>query len=259
MSGDSTPPVLRIEDLRVEVGEKQILRGVSLSVAAGEVVAVVGESGAGKSTLIAAILGLLPEGSRVRGAVELAGVDVLRATDGELAALRRSRVALVPQEPASAFHPMLRVGAQIAEPLHARGTPAPVIRRRLAELMARVGLPESDRVLDAYPHELSGGTLQRALVAGALATGAELLVADEPTASMDRMTEHAVLSAMMLERERRSLALLLVSHDLLRVASLATRTAVMWDGAIVEEGPSRRVLEDPQHPRARALMEGASA
>jgi ABC-type glutathione transport system ATPase component len=259
MSGEPTAPVLRIEELHVEVGAQPILRGVSLSVGVGEVVAVVGESGAGKSTLIAAILGLLPEGSRVRGTVELGGVDVLRASDRELAALRRHRVALVPQEPAAAFHPMLRVGSQIAEPLRRRGVSPREIRARLDALLQRVGLSESGRVLDAYPHELSGGTLQRALVAGALAVEAELLVADEPTASMDRMTEHAVLSAMMLERERRSLALLLVSHDLVRVASLATRTAVMWDGTIVEEGPSRRILEDPKHPRARALMEGASA
>jgi ABC-type glutathione transport system ATPase component len=259
MSGSPSPPVLRIEELFVEVDAKPVLRGVSLSMTEGEVLAVVGESGAGKSTLVAAILGLLPQGARVRGTVELAGVDVSRASDRELASLRRSHVALVPQEPGSAFHPMLRVGAQIAEPLRARGLSSGEIRARLDELLQRVGLAESARVLDAYPHQLSGGMLQRALVAGALATEATLLVADEPTASMDRMTEHAVLSAMMLERERRSLALLLVSHDLLRVASLATRTAVMWDGRIVEEGPSRRILEAPTHPCARALMEGASA
>jgi peptide/nickel transport system ATP-binding protein len=258
MSAACSPAALEVEGLHVQVGDRALLRGVSLSVAAAEVVAIVGESGAGKSTFIAAILGLLPDGARASGAVRSCGVDVLGASDRALAELRRERIAFVPQEPASAFHPMFRVGAQISEPLRARGFSRGAIADRLAELLRQVGLSESRRVLESYPHELSGGMLQRALVAGALATEPELLVADEPTASMDRMTEHAVLSAVMMARERRSFAVLLVSHDLLRVASLASRTAVMWDGTIVEAGPSRRMLEDPQHPRARALMEEAS-
>ncbi|MGH9151492.1 MAG: dipeptide/oligopeptide/nickel ABC transporter permease/ATP-binding protein [Acidimicrobiales bacterium] len=231
------------------------LDGVSLRVESGEVVGLIGESGSGKSTLVKAAAGLLRPPARVTGGtVLLHGDDLATLSAGELRRRRGDRVALVPQEAMSALNPVLRVGDQVAEVLRAhRPVTRAQARARAAELLDLVGI--DPRRAGAHPHQFSGGMRQRVVIAMALANEPALLVADEPTTGLDLVTAAEVLGLLAGLQAGLGMALLLVSHDVAAVLSLASRVVVLHSGQVVEEGPAARVAGTPSHPHTRALLD----
>jgi peptide/nickel transport system ATP-binding protein len=230
------------------------VRGVSLDVADGEVVGLLGESGCGKSTLLLALLGLLPASSRVRGSVRFRGRELLGLRESELRRVRGAEIGVVFQDPALALNPVRRVGPQVEEVLAAHREPRR--RRSREDAVARldeVGLPEPERLYDAYPHELSGGQRQRVVIAQALCCRPSLLLADEPTASLDSTTQAELLALLRSLRARFGLAVLTASHDLGTLAALSSRVLVMYAGGLVEAGTPAQVFSNPLHPYTRGL------
>ncbi|GAA0254817.1 ABC transporter ATP-binding protein [Cryptosporangium japonicum] len=252
--------LLEIRDLRVAYGDRPpAVDGVSLTVSAGEVVALVGESGSGKSTTAHAIAGLLPRGGRVTGgSITFNGRDLVRAGDRELRSLRGREIGLVPQDPMIALNPVQRVGRQVAEVLkihgQARGRAADA---RAVELLADAGLDSPESRARQYPHQLSGGMRQRALIALALACGPKLVIADEPTSALDVTVQRRILDHLETLIARTGTAVLLITHDLGVAADRAQRVVVAADGRVVEAGPTAEVLGAPKEPYTRALLNAA--
>ena len=244
--------VLRARGLRVTgPSGEALVGGVDLDLEAGRTLAVVGESGAGKTLTALALMGLVPAPARLDGgSVTLEGREITGLATRDLRAVRGARIALVPQDPAAALDPVMRVGAQIAEVLRVHGgLGRAAARAGAAEALAEVGVTRDD-----HPHRLSGGQRQRALIAMALAPGPRVLVADEPTASLDPTVQVAVLDLIARRRAEMGLAVMLISHDLGSVSRTADAIAVMYAGRVVEEGPARAVLSAPRHPYTAALM-----
>ena len=235
------------------------MRGVSLAVAPGEVVAVVGESGSGKSTLAHAVAGLLPGTGRVdTGRVTLGEQELTDLSDRAWRTVRGRRIGLVPQDPGVALNPVQRVGAQVAEVLKVHGL---ADRRgaaaRAVELLAEAGLPDAAARARQYPHELSGGMRQRVLIAIAIAARPQLLVADEPTSALDATVQRHILDRLDELVRASGTAVLLITHDLGVAADRADRLVVMHAGSVVEEGPVREVLAAPRDPYTRRLLDSA--
>ena len=253
-------PLMEIVDLSVEfVGDGapvQALNGVSLSLDPGQVLCIIGESGSGKSVTLRALLRLLPERrARISGAISFAGRDILAMPLPALRALRGREMAMVFQEPMTALDPVYTIGAQIAETVRRHmGAGAADARARALEMLERVGVPSAARRLDAYPHELSGGLRQRAMIALALSCGPQLLLADEPTTALDATVQIQVLLLMRQLQRELGMAIVFVTHDLGVAAEIADRVAVMYAGRIVEEGPVAEVLTDPRHPYTQGLL-----
>jgi peptide/nickel transport system ATP-binding protein len=249
--------LLEFDDLSVTYrtggGDVPAVRGVTLSVAAGEVVGVAGESGCGKSTLAATILRLQPPSAKVTGRVLFEGEDVLTMKWGALRTLRWAGASMVFQGALHSLNPVQRVGAQIAEPirLHEPGLSDKTIDGRVGELLEQVGLPAVRA--RAYPHQLSGGQRQRVMIAMALACRPRLIVADEPTTALDVMVQAQVLNVLKDLVSDLDVGLLMISHDLSVLADLCDRIAVMYAGRVVEHGPAGKVFTDPLHPYAAAL------
>jgi len=255
------PELLEIRDLQVAFptgsdGWLPVLRGVSLEVGVGEIVGLVGESGSGKTMLTLATLGLLPPPCSVRsGSISWRGEELLARSSEEMRRIRGGGIALVPQEPAAALTPVATIGTQLTEVLRAhRGLARAEARRRAAELLDEVALPEPERRLEEYPHQLSGGQRQRVLLALALAGRPSLILADEPTASLDASLQGRVLDAFVRARDERGLSILLVSHDLPLVAERCDRVYVLYAGEIVERATAREIFHRPLHPYGRALL-----
>jgi peptide/nickel transport system ATP-binding protein len=230
--------------------------GVSFTLDAGETLALVGESGCGKSLTALSILRLVdPPGRIVGGTVRLEGRDLLTLDERVMRAIRGREIGLVLQEPMTALNPVYTIGSQIAEALEvhglARGREA---RTRAIELLEAVRVPDPQRRVDDYPHQLSGGLRQRALMAAALACQPKLLIADEPTTALDVTIQGQILDLLRDLQARFRLALLLITHDLGVVAQQADRVAVMYAGRIVEEAPVRTLFRDPKHPYTRGLL-----
>lgn len=237
----------------------RVVDDVWLAVEAGEAMGVVGESGCGKTLTALSLVGLVPApGAIVGGHVEVCGVGVREAPEGELCRLRGAEVGLMFQEPSSALNPVRTVGSQVTEAARLRGGRS---RRELEEsaaaLLAEVGLDNPAEMLRAYPHQLSGGQKQRALLAAALSASPRVLVADEPTSALDSVNQARLVELLAELRARRGLALVFISHDLSLVASLAERITVLYAGETVEVGTAREVFGDPLHPYARALVGAA--
>jgi peptide/nickel transport system ATP-binding protein len=247
---------LSIRDLRVAIGAANVLRGVSLDVAPGEVRGLVGESGAGKSMLGRAMLGLLPVNAVITaGGIAFEGRDLLSMADAERRALLGRRIALIPQDPMTSLNPVKRVGAQLSALLrHHLGLSKRAALWRAAELLAEVAIREPARVLGLYPHEISGGMRQRVLIAMAFACDPALVIADEPTTALDVTVQRQVLQ--LVERLRRShgAAVLFVTHDLGVVAKICRTMTVLHAGRVLEEGDTADVLARPRHPYTRALL-----
>jgi len=255
--------ILEITDLSLSYvtglrARRRVVHGVSLTVPARSVVALVGESGSGKSTLAHAIARLLPPAGRIDGgSIRLGGTDLTALSESAMRAVRGKRIGFVPQDPMTSLNPTHRIGAQVGEAisLHERCTPEERETRVRALLQDAGFAPENlDRVLAAFPHELSGGMLQRVLIALAFACGPELIVADEPTSALDVTVATRVLDHLQELVARNGCSLLIITHDLVLAARRADRVAVMTNGEIVEVGPREQVLDGPTHPYTRALV-----
>jgi peptide/nickel transport system ATP-binding protein len=231
------------------------LRGVSLTLEAGATLGLIGESGCGKSLTALAIMGLLPDGSRLAGSIRLDGRELIGLPEREHAALRGRRMAMVFQEPMSALNPLHTLASQIGEPLRLhQGLSASAARAESLRLLERVQLPQASARLDAYPHQLSGGQRQRVVIAIALACRPALLLADEPTTALDATVQREVLDLLLQLVREDGMALLLISHDLAMMAQTVQQLAVMYAGQIVEHGTSADVLQTPAHPYTRGLI-----
>ncbi len=251
--------LLEIQNLDVSVGETSILKQVSLSLEAGQVLGLVGESGSGKSMTALSILGLTPQGAKTQGAIRFEGQDLTALSEADLCRLRGARIGMVFQEPMTGLNPVMTIGDQVAEVvrLHQGGS------RRLAlqaarKALDRAGLPAERVALNSYPHELSGGQRQRVAIAIAIVLSPRLIIADEPTTALDVTTQAQILTLLRQLVRESGAALILVSHDLAVVADIADHVAVMKDGQIVETGETTSLFARLQHPYTRALVADAS-
>jgi oligopeptide/dipeptide ABC transporter ATP-binding protein len=253
-------PVLEAVDLHVEIplpmGQLKAVRGVSLSVGAGEAVGLVGESGCGKSITLRALLGLLPVPARVTGgALLLDGVDVLGMAERRRQRALTDAISMVFQDSLTALNPVMRVGDQIAEvPRRRLGMSKAEAHARAIDLMDQVGIPEPEQRYRAYPHQLSGGMRQRICIAIAMSTEPRVILADEPTSALDVTIQAQVLAVIDKLRVERELGLVLVSHDLAVVSQTCSRIYVMYAGRVVEAGQSLPLLTRSEHPYTDALL-----
>ncbi len=250
---------VEIRDLDVTVvtdsGDVHAVRGVSLDVRAGEVLAIVGESGSGKTVTARSILGLLPETSTIRGAVVVDGTDVTALDAAGLRSLRGEKAAMVFQEPSTALNPVFPVGWQIAEGLRAHGNVSKQeARRRAVDMLRRVGIPEPERRVSDYPHQFSGGQKQRVVIAMALALDPAVIIADEPTTALDVTVQAEILELLRTLRDEEGTAIVLITHNMGVVADLADRVAVMLEGELVETAPVGELFAHPQHEYTKRLL-----
>jgi peptide/nickel transport system ATP-binding protein len=249
-----TAPLLRVRDLSVTYpGGVPAVRGVSFDLEQGETLGLAGESGCGKSTIAAALLRLLPPGTRVTGEVLLDGEDVLGMRPGRLRAVRWDEMSIVFQGALHTLNPVRKIGWQVSEAIttHNPSLGGAEVRSRVGELLELVGIP-AGRAAD-YPHQLSGGQKQRVLIALSLACGPRLLIADEPTTALDVMVQAQVLRLLEDLQRELGLAMLFITHDLSVLASVCKRLAVMYAGSFVEQGPAVEVFAGPAHPYSTAL------
>ena len=236
-------------------GPVRALRGVDLVARAGEIVGIVGESGCGKSTLAAATLALLAANARVSGGqVRIAGTDILAQAEPRRRALRGRAVAMVFQDPATAFNPVLTLGAQLVDYQHHLNLPRAERRGRAVAMLARVGLPDPALAMDRFMHELSGGMRQRAAIAAALLVAPEVLIADEPTTALDVTMEAQILHLLRELRGSHRGAIVVITHHLGVVGEICDRVYVMYAGEVVEEAPVDDLYHRPAHPYTRALI-----
>ena len=234
----------------------EILNNVSLEVGAGEAVGLVGESGSGKSMTLRTVLQIEPPTAEVSGSVLLDGVDVRSLRGEALRRMRASEVSMIAQNPHAVLNPVLPVHRYLTEGMHdAQGLSTAEARSRAGELLEQVGIDGVDRVLNAYPHQLSGGMLQRVVIAGAIAGRPKLMLADEPTTALDVTTQAEVMAILDECRRDLGMAMLYVTHDLDLAAAVCDRINVMKDGRIVETGVPEQLRTNPKHPYTRALMD----
>ena len=252
--------VLDIADLHVAIGDRAgpvpLLRGVGLTIAAGEVRGLVGESGAGKSMIARSIFGLLPGGARItRGRVLFEGRDLATMPDAGRRALLGAEIALIPQDPMTSLNPVKRIGDQIGTVLRLKmKLDRKAARARALDLLAEVAIRDPRRVLDLYPHELSGGMRQRILIAIAFSCAPRLVIADEPTTALDVTVQRQILRLIHDLQHRLGSAVLFVTHNFGLVAKLCQTVTVLYAGRVVEAGATEAVLADPRHAYTRALL-----
>ena len=253
-------PLLAISDLSVtfatDRGHVQALDGVSLSLNAGETLAVVGESGSGKSVTALSILGLLGDSGRVSdGSIEFGGEDLTKVSDQRLREIRGNQIAFIFQEPMSSLNPVLTIGTQVAEPiwLHHKKSWSEAFEQA-GELLQRVAIPDAVKRLEDYPHQFSGGMRQRVMIAMALACQPKLIIADEPTTALDVTVQAQILSLLKNLTKEANSSLILITHDLGVVARYADNVAVMYGGRVVETASARELYKNPQHPYTEGLM-----
>jgi ABC-type dipeptide/oligopeptide/nickel transport system ATPase component len=251
-------PVLSVRDVRIsdQAAGQEIVHGVNFTLTPGSSVGIVGESGSGKTLTCRATLGILPAHFEVTaGTIEIDGQDISGFSSDRWTALRGATISAVFQDPASYLNPSIRVGAQIAEVLRVKkGLKRRDARRQAIELLHAVHLRDPELVYSQYTFELSGGMLQRVLIAAAIAADPRILIADEATTALDVTVQAEILDLLADLRERTGLALVLVSHDLAVVAQLCDEVLVMRQGEVVEQGPTREVLHHPTHEYTRLLI-----
>jgi oligopeptide/dipeptide ABC transporter ATP-binding protein len=252
-------PLLQVTDVSIALptaqGPVQAVRDLSFSLERGQTLGLVGESGSGKSLTALALLGLLPQGTQVRGSIRLHGQELLGLPDAALCRIRGQRMAMVFQEPMTALNPLHRIGDQVAEPLRLhQGLGRAAARQQALALLKRVGLPDAAQRLDSYPHQFSGGQRQRITIAMALACGPEVLIADEPTTALDVVLQQQILQLLQDVAAERGMALLLISHDLGLIAQNTDQMLVLYGGTVLESGPTTAVFAHLAHPYTRALL-----
>jgi oligopeptide/dipeptide ABC transporter ATP-binding protein len=260
------PALLEIQNLNIEFASTQgsvsAVRDVSFSITAGEVLGLVGESGSGKSVTSLAILRLLPPQARVRGSVRFGGEDLLSLQEERLREIRGAGISMIFQEPMTALNPVMRIGDQVAEAVLAHEDPVTgqlpgksEAWRRAVEALSTVAIPDAERRARDYPHQLSGGQRQRVMIAMAIVNRPQLLIADEPTTALDVTIQAQILDLLNDLRQKFSLAMLFVSHDLAVVSRVSHRIAVMYAGSFVEVGPVTDVFRNAVHPYTRGLLD----
>ncbi len=262
MPDGATPFVLDVKDLKTVFktrrGEVHAVNNVSFHLEPGELLGVVGESGSGKSVTMMSLIGLLPmPPAEVRnGTVMFEGQDLLTATDEQLRAIRGARIGMIFQDPMTSLNPVFNVGYQIMEPLRKHmGLNKAQARDRAVELLDLVGIPDSRRRLEDYPHQFSGGMRQRVMIAIALACDPKVLIADEPTTALDVTIQAQILELIKDLRQKLGMAIVWITHDLGVIAGIADRVMVMYGGQVVEQAPVRELFANPQHPYTRMLLE----
>ena len=254
-------PLITFRQLSVSfASEKQRVRAVqevSFAIHAGQTVGVVGESGCGKSVTAMALMGLLPpQAARIdSGEILFHGQDLLRLQANNMADLRGNQLAMIFQEPMTALNPVLTIGEQLCEPLiRHRGETPKAAWRHATRLISEVGLARADSLMSSYPHQLSGGMLQRVMIAMALSCQPQLLIADEPTTALDVTVQAQILRLLRDRAQARRMAMLLITHDLGVIAQMAQQVVVMYAGRVVETGPTAEILRHPQHPYTQGLI-----
>jgi oligopeptide/dipeptide ABC transporter ATP-binding protein len=252
-------PLLSVDGLSIRMrgAPTDLVDGLSFDVAAGETVCIVGESGCGKSLTALALMGLLqtPPLLRTGGTARIEGRDLFAMSEAERREIRGGRMAMIFQEPMSSLNPALKIGEQIAESVRRhQGLGRDDARARAREMLERVRIPAPEKRLDEYPHQLSGGMRQRAMIAMAMANDPKVLIADEPTTALDVTIQAQILDLMRELQRDTGAALILITHDLGVVAEMADRVVVMYAGRVVEAGPAAAVFHDPQHPYTIGLM-----
>ncbi|MFI6324388.1 ABC transporter ATP-binding protein [Nonomuraea sp. NPDC050556] len=242
--------LLSITDLNLSLGGKTLVEEVSLTIAPGETLGLVGESGSGKSMTARAVIGLTPPGARLRGSIQFGGEEILGLRGKALRALRARKVAMIFQDPRAHINPVRGIGDFLTEAMIANlGMTARAAAARAVQLMKEVGIADGERRMRQYPHELSGGLLQRVMIASVLAVEPELILADEPTTALDVTTQSEVMAILDEARRERGTAMLLITHDLELAAATCDRLAVMYAGRIVE-----RYTDTPRHPYTIGLL-----
>jgi oligopeptide/dipeptide ABC transporter ATP-binding protein len=256
-------PLVAVRDLRLQfrtyAGIVHALNGIDLEIREQDMLGLVGETGCGKSMTGLAILRLVPQGGEVvSGSVLFRGEELLTKSESEMQRIRGARIAMVFQDPATSLNPLFTIGEQI-ETVMQRHKQAKKhdLRDRALKLLETVELPDPARILDTYPHELSGGMKQRASIAIALSCGADLVIADEPTTDLDVTVQAQILDLLRRLRETQGVAVLMITHDLAVVAETCQRVAVLYAGQVVESGPVDEVLFEPKHPYTRALLQAS--
>jgi oligopeptide/dipeptide ABC transporter ATP-binding protein len=259
-AGDNGGPVLDIRGLKTYFstrnGVVKAVDGVDLTVGRGEIVGLVGESGCGKSVTSMSVLRLIQNpGEIVGGEIYFHGENLLDLPDKEMRAIRGDRISMIFQQPVGSLNPVYTSGYQISEvyTIH-QGLSKKESRQRSVEMLAKVGIPDPERRVKSYPHELSGGMAQRVMIAMALAAGPELLIADEPTTALDVTIQAQIIDLLGEIRSTLNTSIILITHDLGIVAELADRVAVMYAGEIVEEADTRTLFADPKHPYTQGLI-----
>ena len=229
---------------------------VSFTLNRGDVTCIVGESGCGKSTTALALIRLLDDNARIEGSVRFDGQNLLALSEAQMCAIRGNRMSIVFQEPMTALNPVKTVGAQVMGPLllHTSMTAAEA-RAEAQRLLARVGIDQAAKRLDAYPHQLSGGQRQRVVIARALACKPDLIIADEPTTALDTTVQRQILDLLLSLVDETSIALLLITHNLAVVSEIADKVLVMYGGRVAESGTAAEVLGHPRHPYTQGLIE----
>ena len=254
--------ILQVRDLHVGYDQPdgshiEVVHGVSLDIRRGEVHGLIGESGSGKTQTAFAVLGLLPRGGSVTsGSIVYEGTELADASERVYAGVRGKRIGYIPQEPMSNLDPSFTIGSQLVEPLRKNlGLSKAEARERALGLLERVGIPQPKRTFDAYPFEVSGGMAQRVLIAGAVSTDPDLIIADEPTTALDVTVQAEVLDLLRDLQAERNMAMLLVTHNFGVVADLCDRVTVMQNGLFVEQGPVRAIFNDARHPYTKTLLD----
>ena len=247
--------LLEIRDLVVRFEEARAVDRISLAVAPGETLGIVGESGCGKTATARAIMGLLPRNAACEGSIRYDGKELIGASEDVRRSVRGAQIAMIFQEPMTALNPVLTVGYQIAEGVLAHRKVKKKEARAIAlEMMKKVGIPGPERRIDEYPHQLSGGMRQRVMIAMALAMGPRVLLADEPTTALDVTVQAQILDLIARLQQDTEMAVVLITHDLAVVSETCDRVLVMYAGKIVEEGPVERVFAAPLHPYTQGLL-----
>lgn len=251
---------LEVNDLRVTIGGRAVVDGISFRVEAGERVGLIGETGSGKSLTALAVLGLLPDGAVATGSIRVDGEEVVGSADRDVARLRGSRVGIVFQEPRSSFNPIRSIGRQLADPVRRfEGVSRTEAAKRAVELARLVRLPDPDTLVKRYPHQVSGGQLQRAAIGLALAGRPQLLIADEPTTALDVTIQAEILDLFDRLVSELGTGLLFITHDLAVLRRIADRAVVLQDGRIVEDGSVDDLVQRPRTELVRRLVESARA
>ena len=254
-------PILELKDICThfftDSGEIPAVDGVSLKINKGEIVGVVGESGSGKSVTSLSLMKLVPDppGKIVSGEINFKGEDLVEASEKRMKKIRGNEISMIFQEPMTSLNPLFTIGNQIREAINVhQKISKKEARSRSISLLKLVGIPRAEKIVDEYPHQLSGGMRQRVMIAMAMSGNPELLIADEPTTALDVTIQAQILDLMRNLNDEKDTAILLITHDLGVVAEICERVVVMYSGQVVEEGSTREILKDPQHPYTQGLI-----